>query len=188
MTAFVASWLINDTIALPEFASGQQTPGTKRLWKQMDFLKLSSWSRRAGQLPRSRQVPLPPSGVEHGLLEGELDDATSLALGNGISTLFPELIFSAVDGVVDDVCPEASGSKCVRVSLPKFSSVLPSPRPSLSLWRCSNRSPSPSVAGQESFALISPLLSRRTFCLQSRVTSTNRAQSFAEKSRPNQQA
>lgn len=97
-------------------------------------------------------MPLPPSGVVHGLLElAELDPGASVPLGNGMSTLFPELIFSAVEGVDDDdevgVCPVAS--KWVSVNLPKLSSVLPNPRPSRPFSRCSDRSPSPSVAGQE---------------------------------------
>lgn len=164
MTAFVANWLISETMALPELESEQQTPGTKRLWKQIDFLKLSSWRRRAGQLPRSRHVPLPPSGVVHGRFAFEELDEASEEPGNGMSTLLPELIFSALGGVVvvdvDDACPLLLlfVSKCVSVSLPMLKSALPSPRPSRSLWLCWS---SLVVTGQEIHSFIHPSLARK---------------------------
>ena len=49
------SWWRNDSTALLGDEDGQQTPGTKRLWKQMDWRKLGKLSSRAGQLLRSWQ-------------------------------------------------------------------------------------------------------------------------------------
>lgn len=46
-------------------STGQQTPGTKRLLKQMDCLSLVRSSSRDGQLLRSWHLPGPPSAVVH---------------------------------------------------------------------------------------------------------------------------
>ncbi len=136
-----ANWLMIDTMPLPFFESGQQTPGTKRLWKQIDFRKLSSWSNKAGQLAKSRQAPLPPSGVVHGRLFGDDEVGGSVLLGKAISTLFPELIFSAVpdpdEPESDWTCPDAKGRRLLSVNLPSWRSVLPIPRPSRCSSRCS---------------------------------------------------
>ena len=125
-----ASWLMIDAMPLPFFKSGQQTPGTKRLWKQIDFRKLSSWSNKAGQLDKSRHEPLPPSGVVHGRLPGDDELGGSVLLGKAMSTLFPELIFSAVEEPSDWV---AKGRRLLSVNLPSWRRALPIPRPS----RCS---------------------------------------------------
>ena len=95
----LASWLISDTIGLLDEASGQHTPGTKRLWKQMDLRKLSNCRSKAGQFPRSRHWPRPPSGVVHGRTEADDDEELDSVL---VSKLL--LIFSAVAGA-GAACP-----------------------------------------------------------------------------------
>ena len=46
-------WCRNDSTALVGDELGQQTPGTNRLWKQMDWRRLARLSSSAGQLLRS---------------------------------------------------------------------------------------------------------------------------------------
>jgi len=117
----LASWLMSDTIGLLDEASGQHTPGTNKLWKQMDFRKLSSCRSKAGQLPRSRHWPRPPSGVVHGRTDAdeELDSVL-------VSKLL--LIFSAVAGA-GAACPTV-GNRWLNVNLPMLKRVWPRPLPS----------------------------------------------------------
>lgn len=125
-----ASWLMMETRALlPFFDSGQQTPGTNKLWKQMDLRRLSNCRSKAGQLAKSRHEPRPPSGVVHGLDDEDDELGGSVLLGRAISTLFPEVIFSKVPELLPELlpddddadpigCPVANGNKVLRVNLP----------------------------------------------------------------------
>lgn len=61
-------------------STGQQTPGTKRLLKQMDCLSLVRSSSRDGQLLRSWHFPGPPSAVV------QLGGLSLLALGSRSTT------------------------------------------------------------------------------------------------------
>jgi hypothetical protein len=63
---------------------GQHTPGTKRLLKQMDCLRLPRSKSNWGQLLRSSHVPVRPSGVVHGLLAAALSASVPL-LGRSVT-------------------------------------------------------------------------------------------------------
>lgn len=94
----MANWLMSETIGLLDEASGQHTPGTKRLWKQMDLRKLSNCNSRAGQLPKSRHWPRPPSGVVQGRAEADDDDEEEEEELDSVLVSRLLLIFSAVAG------------------------------------------------------------------------------------------
>lgn len=66
--------------AAAALSMGQQTPGTKRLLKQMDCRSLVRSSRRDGQLLRSWHFPGPPSAVV------QLGGLSLLALGSRSTT------------------------------------------------------------------------------------------------------
>ena len=57
---------------------GQQTPGTNRLLKQMDCLRLLRSNSNWGQLLRSSHVPVKPSGVLQGLAAATLSASVTL--------------------------------------------------------------------------------------------------------------
>ncbi len=56
---------------------GQQTPGTKRLLKQIDCLRCPKLSSSCGQLLRSSQFPCRPLGVLQGLEDPSLCSGTT---------------------------------------------------------------------------------------------------------------
>ena len=130
------SWLISEAITLPGALSGQHTPGTKRLWKQIDLRKLSSCSNNAGHWLRSRQRPDAPSGVVHVRMVASVIPpdvlvwSRLLVLEEPLVSIFSELLF----WILSPSRGRGVGINWLRVSLPRFNKALPRPRPSR--WSC----------------------------------------------------
>ena len=152
----VTRWLISDAMGpAPEASSsGQQTPGTKRLWKQIDFRRFSSCNSSAGQAVKSRHLPSPPFGVLQRRTSG-----AGVTTGASVvtSTLFDALdslasldsldsLDSATEVMIFDGLPASTSLmvklnlllfliKEVSVSFPRLNKVDPMWRSSL--WRSS---------------------------------------------------
>ena len=146
-------WLISDAMWLAPgpSSSGQQTPGTKRLWKQIDFRKFSNWSSSAGHAVRSRHLPSPPFGVLQGRTSSSgvtsgafvvvstlLDSLGSLVSLDSLEWLIDVMIF---DGFSEPTSEMVRLNLLVflireaRVSFPRLNKVDPIRRSSL--WRSS---------------------------------------------------
>ena len=88
--------------------SGQHTPGTKRVLKQMDFLRPSMSARRMGHSLRSMHRPESPVEVTHFGAEETIrcwvpPPATSRSPRNSsLSILAPSAATSAVGGLCSD--------------------------------------------------------------------------------------